>query len=171
MVLSAEDKELKSITAEFDKAILAFHRKEYKKAFDFFTQIIENHKDSEYESVLEIQAQSGSYRNLADFKLNPPKKSVNTDEEYINEVICQLNAGNLDRASKLADDLLEKRKSKDPYVLYLLALVCIKKDDLAGALKNLKKCFSKDDSFKIIAFNEPDFEVLSDNEEFLSLVE
>lgn len=171
MALSAEDKELKSITTDFDKAIQAFQRKEYQKAFDLLTRIIDNHRDSEYESVLEIQAQANAYRNVADSMLNPPKTVLKTGEDYINEATYQLNSGNLDRAAKLVDDLLEKKKSKDPYLYYLKALISIKQENQASALKHLKKCVSKDDSYKIIAFNEPDFDSLLENEEFLALVE
>ncbi|MCK4836903.1 MAG: tetratricopeptide repeat protein [Candidatus Aminicenantes bacterium] len=171
MALSAEEKELKKITTGFDKAIQAFHKKEFQKTFDLLNQIIDGYKDSEYESVLEIQTQSKAYRVLADLQLTPQKKSLKTDEDYINEGIYYLNVGNLNQALKLFNDLLEKKKYKDPYVFYLMASVYVKQDDQTNALKYLKKCVSKDDSYKIIAYNEPDFDSVSENEEFLSLVE
>jgi len=170
MNLSAEEKELKKISTDFSKAILAFHKKDYQNALDLLNNIIDTFKDSEYDSVLEIQGQSKIYKNICHSHLHPVKVVLKSDEDYLNEGLYNLNAGDLDQALKYFQDLEEKKGNTDPYLFYLLALVYVKKENHEIALKYLKKCISKDDFYKIIAHNEPDFEPIADNGEFLSLV-
>lgn len=166
-----EEKELKKIGQEFNKALQAFHKKDFKTALELLTVIIENYKDSEYDSVLEIQTQSKIYRSLADSRLHPQKISLKTDEDFLNEGLYNLNAGHLDQALKYFLELSEKRKYSDPYIYYLISLAYVKQDDEEKALQYLKKCVAKDDYYKIIAHNEPDFEALSESSEFLAIIE
>jgi predicted Zn-dependent protease len=166
-----EEKELKKISQEFNKALQAFHKEDFKTAHELLTHIVETYKESEYDSVLEIQTQSKIYQSLADSRLHPKRISLKTDEDYLNEGLYNLNAGNLDLALKYLLDLAEKRKASDPYVQYLLSLAYAKQDDEEKALQYLKKCVSKDDHYKVIAHNEPDFESLSENSEFQALIE
>ena len=171
MVLSTEEKELKKISLEFNKALQDFHKMNFKSALDLLKEIIENYRDSEYDSVLEIQTQSKLYKNLADCRLHPQKIVLKTDEDFLNEGLYNLNAGQLDQALQHFLGLSEKRKYSDPYIYYLLSLVYMKQDDEEKALKYLEKCIAKDDYYKVIAHNEPDFESLSENSEFLSMIE
>ena len=166
-----EEKELKKISQEFNKALQTFHKKDFKTALELLTEIMKNYKDSEYDSVLEIQTQSKIYRSLADSRLHPQKVSLKTDEDFLNEGLYNLNAGQLDQALKYFLELSEKRKYSDPYIYYLISLAYIKQEDEEKALQYLKKCIDKDDYYKIIAHNEPDFEALSENSEFLAMIE
>lgn len=171
MILSTEEKELKKISLEFNKALQAFHKKNFKSALDLLKEIIENYQDSEYDSVSEIQTQSKLYKNLVDSRLHPQKIVLKTDEDFLNEGLLNLNAGQLDQALQHFLELSEKRKYSDPYIYYLLSLVYMKQDDEEKALMYLEKSIAKDDYYKIIAYNEPDFESLSENSEFLSMIE
>ena len=165
-----EEKKLKLITDEFTKAVQLFNQKDYKKAIEAFDQIVEKYKDSEYYSVLEIQTRSKVYRSISHSQLNPVRIKLSNDEDYLNEGIFNMNAGNIDRALELFHHL-EKNKYNDPYLSYLLSIVYLKKEDTEMSLKYLKKCISKDDFFKVIAYNEPDFSPLFENENFLSMIE
>jgi predicted Zn-dependent protease len=107
--LSAEDKELKKISTDFGKAVQAFQKKDYQGALDMLNSIIDSFKDSEYDSVLEIQGQSKIYQNICHSRLNPVKVVLKSDEEYLNEGLFQLNAGNPDQALKHLRDLEEKK--------------------------------------------------------------
>jgi tetratricopeptide (TPR) repeat protein len=166
-----EEKELKKISQEFNKALQVFHKKDFKTSLELLTEIMKNYRNSEYDSVLEIQTQSKVYRSLAESRLHPQKVSLKTDEDFLNEGLYNLNAGQLDQALKYFLDLSEKRKYSDPYIYYLISLTYIKQEDEENALQYLKKCISKDDYYKVIAHNEPDFESLSDNSDFLAIIE
>ena len=171
MTLSTEEKELKKISQEFNKALQAFHKQDFKNAHELLTLIVNTYKESEYDSVLEIQTQSKVYQCLSESRLQPKKISLKTDEDFLYEGLYNLNAGKLEQAQKFLLELVEKRKVSDPYVFYLLSLAYAKQEDEEKALQYLKKCASKDDHYKVIAHNEPDFESLSENSEFQSLIE
>jgi hypothetical protein len=171
MSLTTEEKELKKITDAFSKAVKLFHKKEFKNAAEMFGTIIEEYKDSEYYSVLEIQTRSKTFMNLADVCQNPPRMQLKTDDDYLSEAVFQLNAGNFERSLQLCNALEEKRNFKDPYLAYITALCHLNNGDEDASLKYLKKCVDKDPSYKVIAHNEPDFEPLLEKEDFLSLIE
>ena len=170
MSLTTEEKELIKITDAFSKAIKLFQKKDHQGAADMFGAIIEEYKNSEYYSVLEIQTRSKSYLTLVDSCLHPRRIQLKTDEDYLNEALFQLNADNCERCLDLCNTLEGKREYKDPFLAYLISLCHLKNGDVETSLEYLKKCVDKDPYYKIIAHNEPDFEPLLEKEEFLSLV-
>ena len=169
-MIKSEEKELKKIIKAFNTAIKLFNKKEYKETRDTFDKMIKEYNDSEYYTVLAVKARAEIYRSIVDSQLNPVKIKLENNEDYLNEGIFNLNAGNLDRALELFE-ILEKRKYDDPYIYYLMSLVYLNKEDIENSLGNLKKCIDSDDYYKIIAYNEPDFELLSKDESFIALVE
>jgi len=171
MSLTAEEKELKKITDEFGKAMKAFQAKDHKKALEMFTALVETYKDSEYDSVLEIQTRAQIYRTLSHSHLHPARIQLKSDDDYIGEALYQLNAGNHARALELCSHLETKANVKDPYLFFLTALCHHKAGDEDAALKYLKKCIENDPVYKTIAHNEPDFEPLLENDAFISLME
>jgi tetratricopeptide (TPR) repeat protein len=166
----SEEKELAKIIKEFDSAVQIFSKKDYEKAENAFDTIIERYKDSDFYSVLEIHARSNVYKKICHAKLDPIKIELTSDEDYLNEGLYHLNAGNFDRALELLSHL-EKDGYKDSYVNYLLSIVYLKKEDINNSLEYLKKAVKKDQYYKIIAHNEPDFDSLFENEAFAAIIE
>jgi len=165
-----EEKELKAITDEYEKALNHFHHKDSKKANDAFSRIVEGYKDSEFYSVLEIQTRSKTYLSIIQSRLNPVKVSLKKEEDYLWEGAYQLNAGNFERALQLFQHI-EDKNPKDAHLFYLMALAFFKKDEPDNALKYLGKCVKADSFYKVIIYNEPDFEPLLQKEDFLAIVE
>lgn len=165
-----EDRELKNITKEFSEGVTHFNKRGYQKAYDRFEELINKHKDSEFYSVLEIQTRSKTYRNICKDKLDSKKYNPESDEEYINEVVYNINKEDFDEALKYIEHL-EKKKYDSPYLDYLRSVLYIKQGDTENSLKFLAKCVEKDDDYKILANNEPDFESLMEDEEFNSIIE
>jgi tetratricopeptide (TPR) repeat protein len=166
----SEEKQLKHISEEFTKGINLFRKQECQQSLDIFSRIVEEYKDSQYYSVLEIQGRSKLYKALCDARLHPVKFVLEEDEDYLFDGIFHLNAKNLDTALERFR-YLEEKKYKPAYANYLLSLVYLKKKEFQNCLKYLKKAIETDDFFRVIAYNEPDFETLFDNDAFLSLVE
>jgi hypothetical protein len=166
----SEEKQLKNITEEFTKGIDVFRKRECQQALDVFAHIVEEYKDSQYYSVLEIQGRSKLYKALCDARLHPVKLKLEEDEDYLFDGIYHLNAKNLDLAAERFH-YLEEKKYKPAYLSYLQSLVYMKRKDLHSCLKYLKAAIEADDFFRVIAYNEPDFESLFDNDAFVSLVE
>ncbi len=169
MAKLSEEKELKSITQLFAEAMAAFTRRDFAAARQQFLTIIESHRDSEHYSVLEITGRSEVYLRMSEAQLNPQKIDLKSAEDVLNEGVYQLNAGHVDRALELLGGLV-KKNGYDPYVDFLLAVAHKRKGDIAAALEHLARCIGKDPHYKVMAFNEPDFENLHENREFLDLV-
>lgn len=166
----SEEKQLKHITGEFTKGVELFKAREYQQALEVFGRIAEEYKDSQYYSVLEIQGRSELYRKLCEARLNPVEIQLQDDKDYLFDGIFHLNAGNLDKALERFN-YLEEKKYSDPYLEYLLSLVYMGKEDYNTCLKYLKKAIDADESYKVIAYNEPDFEPLFENDRFTAVVE
>lgn len=169
MELKEEKKLIKAIE-QFTAAVKVFQAKECEKAISAFDNFLKQYEDSEYYSVLEICGRAQVYRNICQSKLNPVKVELENDENYLNEGIFNLNAGNLNRALELLEPLSEK-KYREAYVNYLLSLVYLKKKEISTAMDYLKKAFEKDNFYRTIAHNEPDFEKMFENETFLAIIE
>jgi tetratricopeptide (TPR) repeat protein len=165
-----EEKELQTITAEYEKALQLFHKKNYPKAGAAFEQIIATYKDSEFYSVLEIQTRVKVHLAITQAQLHPVKIKLETIQDYIWEGVYQLNAGNTDKALELFNHA-EKENHKDAYLYFLMAAAYLKKEDAASSLRYVEKCIKKDAAYKVIVYNEPDFEPLLQNQDFLNLVE
>jgi len=165
-----EEKQLTAITNEFGKGMEAFKKRECQQAVDIFGQIVDTYKSSEFESVLEIMARSQAYVKLCESRLRPAQITLNNLEDYLHDGVYHLNAGDLDTAVERFQYLAENNYT-DPYLEYLFALVFLKKGDTESCLKHLKAAVEKDKAYKIIAHNEPNFNGMFENEEFVALVE
>lgn len=166
----SEENQLKSITEEFTKGVALFRERECQKAFEIFNRIIEEYKDSQYYSVLEIQSRSKFYKMLCEARLNPVNTEGWDDEDYLYDGIFHLNTGNPDKALERFK-YLEEKKYNNPNLNYLLSLVYLKKGDNETCLMYLKMAIEAEEFFKTIAYNEPDFESMFEKDEFLELVE
>jgi predicted Zn-dependent protease len=170
MMKLKEEKELQTITAEYEKALQLFHKKSYHKADAAFKQIIETYKDSEFYSVLEIQTRVKVHHAITQAQMHPSTIKLETMQDYVWEGVFQLNAGNLDKALELFNHA-EKENHKDAYLYFLMAAAYLKKEDADNSMRYVEKCIKKDAAYKVIVYNEPDFEPLLQNQDFLDLVE
>ncbi len=166
----SEEKQLKIITGEFTKGVAFFREREYQKAFEIFNHIGEEYKDSQYYSVVEIQNRSKFYQMLCQAQLNPVNTDDWADEDYLYDGVFHLNAGNPDKALERFK-YLEEKKYSHPSLDYLLSLVHLKKGDKQNCLMYLKMAIKSDEFFKVIAYNEPDFEPMFEYDEFTAMVE
>jgi len=165
-----EEKELQAIAEEYEKALQTFHKKSYAKAGEAFKKIIEAYKDSEFYSVLEIQTRAKVFQSIALAQTHPVTIKLENAQDYVWEGVYQLNAGNIDKALELFLHA-EKNNYRDAYLYYVMAATYLRKEDTANALRYVEKCLKKDEHYKVIAYNEPDFEPLLQNQDFLKLVE
>lgn len=165
-----EEKQLKLITEEFTKGVASFRKRECQQAFEIFNRIIEEYEESQYYSVIEIQNRSSFYKALCDARLNPPKTDDWEDGDYLYDGIFHLNAGNPEKALERFK-YLEEKKYTHPNLDYLISLAYLKKGDKENCLMYLKMAIKSDDGFKIIAYNEPDFEPMFEYDDFTAMVE
>ncbi len=165
-----EEKELQTITSEYEKALQLFHKKSFQKADVAFKQVIETYKDSEFYSVLEIQTRAKVHHAISQAQLHPVSVKLETVQDHVWAGVYQLNAGNVDKALEFFNHA-EKENHKDAYLYFLMAAAHLKKEDTVNSLRYVEKCLKKDAAFKVIIYNEPDFEPMLQNPDFLKLVE
>jgi len=165
-----EEKELQVISEDFEKALQSFHKKNYAKAGEAFSKIVESNKDSEFYSVLEIQTRAKVFQSIAHAQTHPVKLKLETPQDHVWEGAFQLNAGHVDKAQEHFA-IAEKNNYRDAYLYYLMAAAYLRQEDTVNALRYVDKCLKKDEGYKVIIYNEPDFEPLHQNPDFLKLVE
>lgn len=165
-----EEKELQSITEQFTAALQLFHSKEYAKAEQAFAEIIATYKESDSYSVQEIYARSKVYHTIANALLHPHVIELSSREDHLQEAVYQLNAGNVQTAMELLKKI-EKESGNDPYYQYVTAIVHFRLDQTEQALQHLGRAIKMDATYKVLAYNEPDFQALAENAEFLKIVE
>lgn len=165
-----EERELKQIRETFTRGIDLFRQRQYKEALAVFAEIVQEYEDSEYYSILEIEGRSKVYRKICEAQLNPVKIELRDDEDYLFDGIYQLNKGNPDQALERFNYLKEKNY-EDPYLIYLISLVYLKKEDTETCFNYLKQAIDQDEYYKVIAYNEPDFDLLFENQRYAALIE
>ncbi|MCP5105912.1 MAG: tetratricopeptide repeat protein [bacterium] len=164
-----EEKELAKAVKGFESAIQIFTKRDYKKAEESFAGIIETFADSEYYSVLEVQARAKVYKNICQAQLNPVKVELTTDEDYLTAGVYNMNNGDFDNALEALEHVADD-DCKDAYVCYLKSIIYLKKEEVETALEFLEKAVEKDKTYKVIAHNEVDFDEMFDNEEFVAII-
>ncbi len=165
-----EEKELGKASKEFGSAIQVFGKKEFEAAHKAFEAIYKKYQESEYYSVLEIQARAKVYMNICSAQLNPVKIELDGDQDHLNEGIFNLNAGNYPRALELFE-YLEEKKFQEVFVKYLRGLTHLKNENPDQAYEILEEVIGIDEFYKVIIYNEPDFEELLEGEKWAALVE
>lgn len=165
-----QEKQLKRITDEFTKGMGLFNKKECQQALKIFSGIIAKYKDSGYYNILEIRARAKVYKKICDARITPVKIELHDDKDYLYNGIFHLNAGEYDKALERFD-YLEEKKYDDPFLDFLMSLVHLKLGDMETSMGYLRTAIEKDEFYKVIAYNDPDLDPLSENEEFASLIE
>jgi tetratricopeptide (TPR) repeat protein len=166
----SEEKELKKAKEKFAKAVELFKKRSYQEALPGFESIINEYKDSQFYSILEIENRSNAYRKICEQQLDQRDIELNSHEDYLLNGIFNLNAGNLDEALERFE-YLEKETYQEAYVKYLIALAKLKGGDKEEAFKFLEMAVKQDETYKIIAHNEPDFDPVFEDEAFTGIVE
>lgn len=164
-----EEKELKAITKQFSAAVTTFTKKDYSAAREQFAGIVDSFRESEHYSVLEIVGRSNVYLRMVDAQMNPQKIELKTADDMLSESVYQLNSGQVDRALELLA-ALAKKQGDDAYTDYLMAVAYNRRGDIKESLDHLKRSIGMDPHYKVMAFNEPDFETLLENKDFRDLV-
>jgi tetratricopeptide (TPR) repeat protein len=166
----SEDKEHKSIVGAFTKGVDFVRKRKYREALEVFENILKDHKDSTFYSVVEVETRSKAYKKICESQLNPVKIELNSNEDYLYDGLFHLNSGKIDLAFERFK-YLEEKHFGDPYLSFLLSIVYLKKEEKDNCLNYLKTAIEKDSAYKIIAHNEPDFDPLFDDPSFVQLVE
>jgi tetratricopeptide (TPR) repeat protein len=147
----------------YDLAMKSFHKKDYGKAKEGLGSFAED-----FPKEKELIDRANIYLQICENRLNPPKDTEKTSEDYLQSGIILMNQGLF--AESLAS--LEKahgKKPKNAKILYTLADVSCRKKDHDACLDYLKQAVELDSSLAVLALNEQDFEPLKEDTRFLEI--
>lgn len=153
----------KALTA-FTNAVRVFNEKDDEKSKEALTEFTQNFSEEK-----ELVDRANIYLEIIDSRLNPPKISLKTAEDFYNDGVFKMNQGDLDEAQKA----LEKALSKDPKqgkILYALADALCLKEEHDSAFEYLEQAVKLDSRFAILAQNEADFDPIKKDQRFFEIV-
>jgi tetratricopeptide (TPR) repeat protein len=156
----AKKDEYQKALAAYGLAVKEFHKGEFEKAAESFKSFIEK-----YPAESEIVDRAKTYLSIA---LKRPKKetvSLKTFADHTRTGAAKINQRDFPGAIKVLEKALEF-KENEGVVYYLLADVHGLMGETEACLDLLKKAVQKDNSFAILAQNEPDFEPFWEDKKF-----
>ena len=150
--------------ADYESALGFLHKRQYAEAGDRFEAIL-----AAYPQEREIADRCRIYRDVcrrnATEKVHPLKRP----EDYFYQGILESNRQHYDEALKHFDRAL-KMSPKDDRVVYIMASTLALKGEKDQALSNLREAIDLNSPNRIHAQQDPDFDLLREEGDFLDLV-
>lgn len=148
---------------DYEDALKLFQKKEYAKAIPAFEAVVRD-----YPTEREVADRARMRMKFAREQMAPAGSSKpNPAADYYLGVIAA-NDGRLAEAAELLERA--SRGEAGDRASYALAAVCSLQGDRAGAISHLKHALSMSPSSRTLALNDPDFDGLRDDPEFMSLL-
>jgi tetratricopeptide (TPR) repeat protein len=149
----------------FEKAIKALGKRDYERARDHLTALIEAHPDER--DVLE---RARTYKTLCDRALDKrPAFRPKSFEDFLNYGVYLHNRGEFDDALKHLQQAAEMHP-KNEHALYCLAAAAARSGDTAAAIKALRGAISANAETRAQARGDSDFDPIREEDEFVVLI-
>ncbi len=150
--------------AAYGQGMDAFHKKDYAKALEALTTIIEKYPEEK-----ELIDRANAYITICNKRLNPEKIGLDSFDDYYRNGVYHLNQGDFKKATEMFLKAHEK-EPKAGKVLYYLANTHCHMKNVEQCLKYLKKAVELDASIAVLAQNEPDFIELRKDDKFAAAI-
>jgi tetratricopeptide (TPR) repeat protein len=148
---------------DYEEALKLFQKKDYAKAITAFESVVRD-----YPTEREVADRARMRMKFAREQMSPAGSSKhNSSNDYYLGVIAA-NDGRLAEAA----ELLERASRGDAAdrAHYALAAVCSLQGDKAGAVAHMQRAVSMSPANRTLALNDPDFDSLRDDPDFMSLL-
>jgi len=136
---------------KFEKAYELLNKKDYKKALNEFTKLLEKTEDIYTKNKLKTLI------NICKSKTEKEK----VEEDLYTKAVVLLNNNQNDEAITILNSLLKKDKDNDS-LYYTLAIAYLKLEDEAKAQELLTKAIQLNNKNKYYALNEPTLSKLAE---------
>jgi len=147
-----------------EKAIKLIFFKDLRRARAEIKALFETHPGEK-----EILARARSYLQICEREEAALHKPTVTGDQLYTFGIVEHNRGNYDSAISVFNQLLAKQPDTD-YLYYAVAASFALKGDVGQALANLRRAIGLNESNRVYAKNDPDFNSLHEQGEFVDLV-
>jgi tetratricopeptide (TPR) repeat protein len=162
--LLGDTKSTTAALAQLEKAIKLIFWKDFRRARVEIKALMETHPAEK-----EILARARAYLQICDREVASQHKPAVTGDQLYTFGVVEHNRGNYDSAIAIFNQLLAKQPDAD-YLYYATAASFALKGDAAQALEHLHKAVSLNESNRVYAKNDPDFNSLHEHGEFADLV-
>jgi len=149
---------------DYERALSLLHKKQYSEAADRFQAVIADNP-SEQEIADRCRVYVRICKRSMDEKIQPLKRL----EDYYYQGIVESNRQQYDEALKHLDRAL-KLDPKNDRVVYLIASTLALKGERDQALVSLQEAIGLNPLNRTHAQQDPDFDLLREDEMFLALV-
>jgi len=147
-----------------EKAIKLIFFRDLRRARAEIKALFETHPGEK-----EILARARSYLQICEREEAALHKPTVTGDQLYTFGIVEHNRGNYDSAISVFNQLLAKQPDTD-YLYYAVAASFALKGDVGQALANLRRAIGLNESNRVYAKNDPDFNSLHEQGEFVDLV-
>ena len=167
--MTAQQKEKAKYT-EYEQALTAytlamksFHKGELEKAKEGLSAIAGSVPEER-----ELIDRVNMYLQICENRLNPPKVTLKTREDFYQNGVYLMNQGLYTEAIESLEEALSK-EPKNAKFLFAMADVSCLKGDLNQCLDFLKQAVGLDPYLAVLAQNEMDFESIREDSRFLEI--
>jgi tetratricopeptide (TPR) repeat protein len=149
----------------FEKAMKAMGKHDYERAREHFDALMEGFPEER-----DLLERARSYRAVCERALEKrPAFRPKTFDEMLHHGVYLHNRGEYEEALKFMRQAAEIHP-RNEHVLYCMAATAARAGDSATALKSLRQAVTAGSANRAQARQDPDFDALRDDEEFLSIV-
>lgn len=150
---------------EYERGISFIQKRDFAGASEVFTSVISSFVDER-----EISDRARHYLSICQEKLHPKKPSPSSVEDYFHLGVYYLNRADWESALKEFEKALAKDPKSD-MVHYGIASAHALSGDKSRAVGALQESIRLNEKNRIYAQNDPDFDRIRDEHEFIQLVE
>ena len=151
----------------FEKGLRALGKKDYERAGEIFQELIDSYPDER-----DLLERARAYRAVCERTLSESRRSPfkpKTFDEMVQYGVFLHNRGEYEEALKFLRQAAEIHP-RNEHVLYCMAATAARAGDSATALKSLRQAVTAGPSNRAQARQDPDFDGLREDEEFLSIL-
>ena len=150
---------------EYERGIALIQKRDFAGAAEVFTAIVGNFVDER-----EISDRARHYMSICQEKLHPKTPSPSSVADHFHLGVYHLNRADWDSALKEFETALAKDPRSD-MVHYGIASAHALSGDKGRAVGALQESIRLNEKNRIYAQNDPDFDRIRDEHEFIELVE
>jgi tetratricopeptide (TPR) repeat protein len=146
---SPQDQQL----SDYESALKLFSQQRYTEARELLGRVVEG-------PARNIADKARAYRQVCERKTAQPETEFHNADDHFNYGVERLNARDIEKARHHLGRALAMKPDAE-YIVYTMALCCGFSGDGSGACENLKRAIELEPKNRILARQDPEFAILS----------
>jgi tetratricopeptide (TPR) repeat protein len=151
--------------ALYQAAMEALQGRDFLRAADLLREVLQSFPDEK-----ELLERTRVYLSFCERQVHPPSAEPQSIDERLYAATLALNAGEIDRALRYLNQVVEREPEHDR-ALYLLATAHAERGERDLALPYLKRAIEANPDNRALARSDPDLQTLRGDAAFVTLLE